>query len=466
MQTLRPYQQHPLHPYQQQCKDFVLRTPKCGLFLDPGLGKTRITLEALTEMNPHGHVLICAPKLIARATWLDEISKWQYPLRTKSLIVNDKFKDLTRAKRLKRYEEVYTDKPTVYFINQELLCDLLENAPRSHGAPVWYFPNLIIDECQNFKSYKAQRFKAMKLVQPAVSRYIGLTGSPNPNGLMDLWSQIYLMDGGARLGRTITAYRQTFFNEGLRVNGYPVKWIPKPGAEDEIYRRIADLCISVKADLKLPPTVYNDFPVYLDDKELKQFRSFAREMVLDLESGGQVVAVNRGILAQKLAQLASGSAYVEPGSHEYRTIHKHKLETCEYIVNNAQGSVIIAYHYWSERDMLLKHFPGAVDFDGSPAMQAEWNAGNIPVMLLQPASAGRGLNLQDGGHTLIWYTIYPNLEEYIQTNARLARQGQKHPIVIHHLLAQGTTDAANLALLQQKDDAEQRLMDSIRAIAA
>lgn len=459
------YKSNPLHDYQLYAKNFMLRTPRCGLFLDPGLGKTRITLEAITERNPTTHVLVVAPKNIARATWIDEINKWKFPLRHRSLIVNERGKGLSRAKRLERYEEAYEAPATMYFINQELVADLVRNMPKVHGGYVWYFPNMVIDELQGFKSYRAQRFKTLQRVEPALSTFTGLTGTPDPNGLMDLWSQIYLMDHGERLGRTITAYRNQFFREGLRVNGYPVSWIPLPGAEDEIYRRISDLVISVKnPNVTLPPVTYNTVPVHLDDKELKMFKKFAREQILELGDGDPLMAVNRGVLSQRLSQLASGTAYTDAKAGEFVTIHRHKVEMCDYIINNAQGSVLIAYHFKAERDLLLESFPDARAFDGTPDMIAAWNRGEIPVMLLQPASAGHGLNLQDGGHTLIWFTIYTNLEEYIQTNARLARQGQKNPVVIHHLVAEGTTDAANLAMLNQKDDAEQRLLDAVRAI--
>ncbi len=424
---------------------------------------TRITLQALYEQNPRNHVLIVAPKNIARSTWLDEIAKWGLPLRTESLICNERFKDLSRKARLAKYDAILQTPPSLYFINRELLHDLVAHMPVVNGQKVWPFPSVVVDELQSFKNYGSQRFKALKTVLPAVRQFIGLTGTPTPEGLMDLWPEIYLMDNGARLGPNITWYRRTFFQETLRVNGYPVKWRPLPGAEDEIYRRIGDLVISMKNTGTLPPVTYNPFPVYLDEDELAEYKRFAKTAVLDLgDDRNPVTAVNAAVLKNKLVQMASGTIYVETGSHEYLVIHQKKLEALRYIIDNTSDGILVAYHFKSELDQITKYIPEAVPFDGSPAMQDEWNAGHIKVMLIQPASAGHGLNLQYGGHTLVWYTINPNLEEYLQTNARLPRPGQTKPVVIHHLLADRTVDRAMLALLNQKDMSQESLLAAVR----
>lgn len=428
---------------------------------------TRITLSALYDLNPTGHVLVIAPINIAKSTWIDEIKKWNMPLRYKSLILNEKGKKLTRKKRLELYEQVLNEPPTIYFINRDLVADLVENCPVRNGHKIWAFPNVIIDELQSFKSYSSERFKALQKVRPCIQRLIGLTGTPTPKGLMDLWAEIYLMDQGQRLGKNITTYRNTFFFPGRRVNNIPVEWIPKPNAEDYIHNAISDIVISMKnTNLTLPP-VYNDINVYMDPDEEDVYKRMMRDKVLEVAPGQKIMAANAAVLTAKLSQMASGALYID-NKHNFVKIHTKKLEICEYIINNTGSPVLIAYHFQSDKAMLLEYLKKAginvKAFDGSPNMIYEWNAGKIPVMLLQPASAGHGLNLQDGGHTLIWYTIPWSLEEYLQTNARLHRQGQQHTVVIHHLLTYGTIDHKILASIKKKDMSQQALLEAVRYV--
>lgn len=424
---------------------------------------TRVTLEALYEMALPGHILVVAPKTIARSTWIDEIEKWRIPIRYKSLIVNDKGKKLTRKARLARYAEIATDPPTMYFINRELFSDLVDNMPVVNGRPVWYFPTVIVDELQSFKSYASQRFKAMKYVSPAIRTFVGLTGTPTPEGLMDLWPQIFLMDGGERLGKTITAFRTKYFYPTMYVDNHPVTWEPKAGAEDAIYDAIKDLVVSMKSGLTLPGVTYHQVPIYLDPDEMKLYRRFARESILELSKDCTIEAVNSGVLNNKLTQLASGTIYTDPKTKAFVAIHDKKLEACDYYVTNSSGPVLLTYFYQASLKLLKDRYPTAVQFDGSPEMIAAWNQGQIPILLLHPASAGHGINIQHGGHTIIWFDINPNLEHYLQTNARLYRQGQTHPVIIHHLITQGTVDTRNMALLQHKDCSEKRLLEAVRA---
>lgn len=391
-----------------------------------------------------------------------------------------KRKKLTKKKR----EELYATIPqnpyaTVYFINRDLIPDLVRHFPKEK----WPFKILIIDESQSFKNYGAERFKALKSIRPYVNRIVELTGSPTPKGPMDLWSQIYLLDMGYRLGANITAYRNQYFNPGLVVNGYPVSWSPKPQitdengylllneqgqymtAEEAIYQKIKDIVISMKnTQIQLPAITYHDVDIYMNESEKKLYKEFAKKSVLDLD-GLQIEAKNAAVLSAKLSQMASGSIYTNPKTHEYEVIHKNKLDMCEYIVNNTDSPVLIAYHFKSDMDMLLKHFEKtdtpAVVFDGSPEMQTAWNQGEYPVMLLQPASCGFGVNLQEGGSTLIWYTIPWSLEEYEQTNARIYRQGQKHAVFIHHLLTKGTIDKHILNVVQNKDATQEDLLNAV-----
>lgn len=460
-------QKYPLTKQQEMCKNFVITHPRCGLFVPMGVGKTRITLEALAEINPHGHVLIIAPNVIAKSVWQNEIDKWGFPFRTQSLIVNERGNKLSLKKRHALYDKLLETPPTVYFLNRELVTDLVNNVPMYNKKPVWPFQTVIIDELQSFKSYDSQRFKALKKVQPCINRFIGLTGTPKPNSEMDLWPEIYLMDGGVRLGHNITAYRETFFNPGhVIVNGYPVTWTPKIGAVDEIYRRISDIVISVKSNgIKLPPLTIEDMPVTLSSSELRTYRDFKRTSVMNIDDA-QIEAPNAAVLVAKLSQIASGAIYTDAKTHEYKRIHTKKLEMCHYICEDADSPVLIAYHFQSDKDMLLEYFKAhginAQIFDKTAQMIDRWNKGEIPVMLIQPASAGFGLNLQEGGHTLIWYTIPWSLEEYLQTNARLYRTGQTKPTAIYHLVAENTIDRHILECLNRKDTSQTALLNAVR----
>lgn len=475
----------PLHQYQQYAMNFVKTHPFCGLFLEMGLGKTSIILEALWELNPPCHVLIIAPKTIARCTWENEIDKWKMNLRTQSLLVNQKGKDLSRKKRLELYQSIPTNpNPTVYFINREKITDLVKHFPDKK----WPFPIVIIDESQSFKAYNTARFKALKSVRPYISRLVLLTGSPAPNGLMDLWSQIYLLDMGKRLGINITRYRNVFFNPGREVNGYPIEWIPKTyiignngyplcdesgrilNAKEVIYRQIDDLVISMKNTyIKLPPLTYHNMTGTLLPDEYKLYKTMMKTSVLDIDEETQIEASNAAVLSAKLSQMASGALYTNAEQCEYIIIHQQKLDMAEYIVRNTDSPVIIAYRFRSDKEMLLNHFqnlnppiPCEV-FDGTPEMEKRWNQKEIPVMLIQPASGGFGLNLQNGGHTLIWYSLPWSLEHYEQTNARIYRQGQKEPVIIHHLMMEKTIDTKILKAIEKKDLSQQELLAAIKA---
>ena len=468
-----------LHDYQEQAKNFLIAQPKAGLFLDVGFGKTLTTLAALQELGMKGaicgHILIIAPKAIARATWIDEMAKWGIKANTVSLIVNDKGKQLSRKKRLERYSEIATHVPAFYFINRDLITDLVQW--HADNKLPWPFPTIIVDELQAFKSHSSNRFKALKAVAPATTRFIGLTGTPMPNGLEDLWAEIFLMDGGKRLGPNITTYRNVYFNPGLVINNVTVNWVPKTGAEDYIFQLISDIVISVKnPNIKLPDVTYNTITCHMTPDEMAQYKELAKEKVLDIvtdEGDNSIEAPNAAVLSAKLTQMASGTLYLEKNSTDYVVIHEHKLDILEYIIENNNGSpVLVAYHFKSDLAEIGKRLDKIYKltkderyryevFDGSPEMIHKWNSGAIPVMLLQPASAGHGINIQDGGHTLVWYSLPWSLEHYIQTCGRLNRQGQKHPVVIHHIITEGTIDSRIVRVLQSKDANERALIDAV-----
>lgn len=469
-----------LHDYQEQAKNFLITHPKAGLFLDVGFGKTLTTLAALLEMGMKGlisgHILVIAPKAIARSTWIDEMAKWGIPANTVSLIVNERGKQLSRKKRLEKYAEIETHPPAFYFINRELVDDLVKW--HAENKKPWPFSTIVVDELQAFKSHSASRFKALKAVAPMTKRFIGLTGTPMPNGVEDLWAEIYLMDQGARLGPNITTYRNNYFTPGLVMNNVTVNWRPKPGAEEIIYSKINDIVISVRnPNIKLPEVTYNDVVCHMSDDEMKKYKELAKEKVLDfmLDTGeeGSIEAQNAAVLQAKLSQMASGALYLEKGKTDYIRIHERKLEMLAYIIeNNNCSPVLVAYHFQSDLAEIKRYLDAIYKstndsrylykvFDGSPEMIHEWNQGVIPIMLLQPASAGHGINIQDGGHTLVWYTLPWSLEHYIQTCGRLNRQGQKHPVIIHHLITEGTVDRRIASVLEKKDASEKELLDAV-----
>jgi SNF2 family DNA or RNA helicase len=273
---------------------------------------------------------------------------------------------------------------------------------------------------------------------------------------------------GIRLGKNITQYRDTYFNPGIMMNGYPVTWYPKWGAEEQIYNRISDIVISMKNKyITLPQLTFNPVYVDMDDDEYKVYKDMMVSNVLEIDDDTVITAANAAVLAAKLSQMASGAIYTDAKAHQYIKIHEHKLEICEYIINNTPGSVLIAYHYQSDKDMLLRylteHDLNPVIFDGSPEMERDWNQKKIPIMLLQPASCGFGVNLQVGGSTLIWYTLPWSLEEYEQTNARIYRQGQQNPVVIHQLMTKRTIDTKILKALEAKNLSQQKLISAVEA---
>lgn len=469
----------PFLDYQLYARDFIMTRPCAALFLDMGLGKTLITLDALYELNPNGHILVIAPKNIARSTWLDEIKKWKIPIRTKSFVVDENDKELTRKKRLKLYQEALTAPPTVYFINTEKIVDLIENMPRDDlNRPVWCFPHIVIDESQSFKNRASGRFKALKSIRHLIQTVILLSGTPTPEGIEDIWAQIYLLDEGERLGKYITHFRNKYLYPTAIVNNRPVRFEAYDWSEKEIYDKIRDVAISIKnTNLKLPSITYNNIDIHMSKSETDLYKQFMRTQVLELAEDVTVIAKNRAILQAKLSQMASGTIYLprdmtNPKSQlEYAVIHEHKAEMCQYIIENTDSPVMIAYYYQSDLALIQDYFARQrknkktditpVVFDGTMQMQNDWNSKKIPVLLVHPASAGRGLNLQFGGHTLIWYTIPWSLDLYKQMIKRLHRNGQTEPVVIHHLLTKGTVDHKILDVINAKNNNEERLLNAI-----
>lgn len=440
-----------MHEYQQYSVEFIVNHPVAALFLDCGLGKTVITLTALEELMfdrfETRKVLVICPLRVG-SVWKNETAKWSH-IKNLNLSVAVG----TEAERRRALER----QADIYVINRENVEWLVENCR-------WDFDMVVIDELSSFKSHKAKRFKALKKVRPMVKRMVGLTGTPAPNGLIDLWAEIGILDMGQRLGRFIGGYRERFFVPYKRSREMVFSYKPREGAEEAIYSLISDICISMKAVdyLEMPECIYNRVEVAMNEKERKLYGQLEKDMLLPF-ADGDIDAVNAAALSGKLLQMANGAVYDENGN--VKRIHDRKLEALEDLVEAANGKpVLIAYWYKHDLDRIKKHVD-AVELDTAEDMQ-RWNARKIPVAVIHPASAGHGLNLQAGGSTLIWFGLTWSLELYQQMNARLWRQGQKETVVVHHLIAKGTLDEKVMLALEKKDCGQSALVEAVKAVKA
>lgn len=438
------------YEYQQYAEKYILDHKMCCLMLDMGLGKTIITLSALWQLALDrfdvSRILVIAPKRVAEDTWPKEISKWEHLTGLNySLVLGSKDKR----------EEALSKKAFIYIINRENVVWLTQNHK-------WDFDMVIIDELSSFKSNRAQRFKALKKVRPMVKRIVGLTGTPAPNSLMDLWAEIYLMDMGKRLGRFITGYRDRFFVPDKRNKEIIYSYKPRAGAEDAIYKLIGDICISMKAadHIKMPERIDNIVEVSMSSKEQKIYDSFKADMVVSIK-GKVLDAVNAAALSGKLLQMANGAVYGD--DRKVFTIHDRKLDALEDLVEAANGKpLLVAYWYKHDLKRIRDRFKTARMIDTSKDI-TDWNAGKIEIGLIHPASAGHGLNLQEGGSTIVWFGQTWSLELYQQLNARLWRQGQRETVVIHHIVTKGTIDENVMKALGKKDASQAALIDAVRA---
>ena len=438
------------HNYQQFATDFILEHPISCLMLDMGLGKTVITLTALWQLALDSfdvsRILVIAPKRVAEDTWPKELSKWEHLSGLDATLVMG-----TQAER----EAALRQQTFLYIINRENVSWLVANHP-------WDFDMVVIDELSSFKSNQAQRFKAMKKVRPLVNRIVGLTGTPAPNSLLDLWPEMYLMDMGQRLGRFIGGFRERFFTPDKRNREIIYSYKPREGAEEAIYGLISDICISMKAVdyLDMPELIMNRVEVSMDSRERKIYDDFQRDMVVNLQ-GEELDAVNAAALSGKLLQMANGAVYGE--NRKVLHIHDRKLDALEDLMEAANGKpLLVAYWYEHDLQRIKARFKNARCIDTTQDID-DWNAGKIPLALIHPASAGHGLNLQDGGCTIVWFGLTWSLELYQQLNARLWRQGQKHTVVIHHIVTKDTHDEDVLRALDKKDTRQSALIDAVRA---
>ncbi len=437
------------HDYQKYATERITKDNICGLFLEPGLGKTVITLTAIDELMYDyfkiAKVLVIAPLRVAQNTWSKECEKWEH------------LKLLSISKILgpeKERRDALNKRADIYIINRENVEWLTKNCKCN-------FDMVVVDELSSFKSSKSKRFKALRKVRPMVKRMIGLTGTPAPNGLMDLWAQINLLDMGERLGRFISHYRTAYFEPDKRNQQTIFSYKPKEYAEDKIYERIADICVSMKACdyLKMPKRIDNMIEVVLSETEWELYRKLEKEMLLPFDDG-DIDAVNAAALSNKLLQIANGAVYDE--NKAVKVIHNKKLDALEDLIESANGKpVLIFYAYQHDKGRIKAKFE-AVDIN-TPEDITKWNSGEIPIALAHPASVGHGLNLQFGGSTVIWFGMTWSLELYQQANARLWRQGQKETVVIHHIIAKGTIDEQVIAALNTKDKGQDSLMHAVKA---
>lgn len=420
------------------------------------MGKTIITLSVINELK-YGRfqvrkVLVIAPKKVAEATWQREAAKWDNVKHLRFSTVLG-----SRAKRIR----ALNTPADIYIINRENVVWLVDYYKND-----WPFDMVVCDEFSSFKSHSAKRFKALAAIRGHIDRIIGLTGTPSPNGLDDLWSQVYLLDQGQRLGRYYTHFRERYFEPGKRSREVIYQYDPKDGAEAAILEKISDICISMKAAdyLQLPKIIYDDIPVVLDAKAKKAYTELERKMILELPDD-VIDVTSAAALSNKLQQLANGAIYND--EHDWHAIHSCKLEAFMELIEQLNGQhALVFYNFQHDRERLqellaksklrVRVFSGAQD-------EADWNAGKIDILLAHPASTAYGLNLQDGGHHVVWFGLNWSLELYQQANKRLHRQGQEQPVIVHHLICVGTRDEDLADALFRKDKSQEWVLQSLKA---
>lgn len=442
--------------YQQYCINRVINDPAVGLFLDMGLGKTVITLTAINELKYNRFqvhkVLVIAPKKVAESTWTAERDEWEHLKHLKINLV------LGTAFQRKQALSIRGD---IYVINRENIPWLVE-----YLGNQWDFDMVVIDEMSSFKSYKAKRFKALKSIRPRIKRVVGLTGTPRPNSGEDLWSQLYLLDEGERLENTITKFRARWM-DSKQVNAAGLRsYTLKSGAEEMITSRISDICISMSAEdyLTLPDIIYHNIPVQLNAEAEKAYAEMEKKMLLEIENDTTISAPSAVALSNKLLQLCNGAVYDE--NHIMHEIHNCKIEALLETIESLNGSpALLFYSYQHDKNRILSALPKTLKIRELKTVddQRAWNNREIDILLAHPASAAYGLNLQKGGNHVIWFGMCWSLELYLQANKRLHRSGQTEKVIIHHLITIGGRDEDVLDALNNKDTAQQSLLDSLKA---
>ncbi len=442
------------HKYQKMAIQKVIDTPRVGLFLDMGLGKTVITLTAIDQLMYWDFeiekVLVIAPLRVAEDTWSRECQKWEHLKHIK--IVKVLGKESQREKAICK-------KGDIYIINRENIVWLVEYLKQI--GKKWFFDMTVIDELSSFKSPKSQRFKALKKYIMLSKRVVGLTGTPAPNGFMDLWSQLYLIDGGERLGKTLTYYREKYFMPNQRNATTIFNYTVKKGAENAIKQQISDICMSMQANdwLDLPQRMDLLQAVQFSELERKRYEKFEKDSYLQFLNE-EITANSAAALTNKLLQYCNGAVYTQDGGRV--EVNRKKLERLEEIVDTANGQPILCfYNFRFDCDSIIKKFPFAVKLEGENDIK-NWNDGNIPLLLVHPKSAGHGLNLQQGGNIIVWFGLNWSLELYQQANARLHRQGQQKTVIIHHLIVENSIEQRVFQSLQKKENVQEGLLQALK----
>lgn len=443
-----------LHAYQRTAVEHIKEHPESALFLDMGLGKTVSTLTAIVDLINFfevSKVLIVAPKRVAEMTWGDEVENWRHLNGLRVSVIKGTAKQREAAARADA---------DIYTVSRDNLVWLLQ----MWGGSKVPYDMMVLDELSSFKNHQSKRFKAAKIIRRSCNRVVGLTGTPAPNGLIDLWAQMYLVDGGVRLGKTITDYRANYFRPGARNGGIIYEYKPLATTEAVLGEKIADITLSMKAleFLDMPELTYINNYVELSPKVKKQYDKFEEDQVLELMREEEITALSAAALSNKLLQFAGGAIY--DADRQVHTVHNEKLETLVEMVEAANGSpVLVAYNFQHEKARILEALEGfgAEALEGVDSVR-RWNNGEIPVLVTHPASAGHGLNMQKGGNRIIWFGVTWSLELYQQFNARLWRQGQRNGVFVHHIVTRGTIDEKVIAALNGKAATQDGLMSAVK----
>ena len=444
------------HPYQAYCINRLIADPALGLFLDMGLGKTVITLTAINDLKFNrfaiSRVLVIAPKKVAEATWTKEAFKWDHLKHLRVLPVI--------GSQQKRIRALNTP-ADIWVINRENVQWLVE-----YYRNAWPFDMVICDESSSFKNHKAKRFKSLTWVRPHIKRIVELTGTPAPNGLLDLWAQVYLLDEGKRLDKFITHYRERYFEPDARDREHVFSYMPKPGADEVIQNLISDICVSMKAEdyLQLPDCTTVNVPVILDTKAQEAYNKLEEEMLLSVDEY-TIDAGSAAVLTNKLLQLCNGAVYDENRAVVH--IHDCKLEAFLELVEGLNGQPALVFYNFQHDLTRIKKALSSLDLKvrelKTPQDETDWNNRQIDILLAHPASAAYGLNLQQGGNHVIWFGLNWSLELYQQANKRLHRQGQTEKVIIHHLIVEGGVDEDIVAALEDKGSTQDKLMLALKA---
>jgi SNF2 family DNA or RNA helicase len=444
------------HAYQAYSINRVLKDNALGLFLDMGLGKTVVALTAINDLKYNqfaiNKILVIAPKKVAEATWAKEAAKWDHLnlLRVVPVLgpLNKRIRALNTAS-------------DIYVINRENVCWLVE-----YYRNAWPFDMVVVDEFSSFKNHDSKRFKSLKWVRNHITRFVGLTGTPAPNGLLDLWAQVYLLDQGQRLGKHITHFRERYFEADQRSRDRIFSYAPKPGADEVIRDLIGDICISMSAEdyLELPDCVSVTVPVVLDSKAQDSYNKLEREMLLEIEDS-TIDAGTAAVLTNKLLQLCNGAVYDE--NRDVVEIHDCKIEAFMELIEGLNGQPALVFYSFKHDLIRIKK---ALEKSGlrvkqlfTPQEETDWNNKQIDILLAHPASAAYGLNLQQGGNHVIWFGLNWSLELYLQANKRLHRQGQTEKVIIHHLVVEGGVDQDVMLALEDKSTTQSRLLEALKA---